>query len=69
MKTLKQILILSFTMIFGMLIIAAFLALPIMLLWNWLMPLLFGLTKITFIQAFGLMFLSGLLFKNTSQSK
>jgi len=56
-------------MIFGMLIIAAFLALPIMLLWNWLMPLLFGLTKITFIQAFGLMFLSGLLFKNTSQSK
>lgn len=35
-------------------------------LWNWLMPLLFGLKQITFWQAFGLLCLSGLLFKSHS---
>jgi hypothetical protein len=31
-------------------------------LWNWLMPSIFGLHAITYWQAFGLMFLSWLLF-------
>lgn len=43
-------------------------ALPLMLLWNWLMPVIFGLTKITFWQSFGLLFLCSILFKNTSIS-
>lgn len=34
----------------------------IMLLWNWLMPELFGLTTITFWQAFGITLLARLIF-------
>lgn len=33
-----------------------------MLLWNWLMPEIFGLTQITFWQALGLLLLSKLIF-------
>lgn len=33
----------------------------VMLLWNWLMPVIFGLTAISFLQALGLMLLSRLL--------
>lgn len=51
---------------FGMLaLIAILLGLPLMLLWNWLMPLIFGLKTITFWQAVGLNVLSGILFKAT----
>ena len=35
----------------------------VMLLWNWLMPTIFGLTTITFWQAWGLVVLAHLLFK------
>jgi hypothetical protein len=34
----------------------------VMMLWNWLMPVLFGLKVITFWQAFGLIVLAKLLF-------
>lgn len=47
-----------------MVAIAAIMSLPVMLLWDWLMPVIFGLPKITWLQAWGLMFLCGLLFKN-----
>ena len=43
-------------------------ALPAMWLWNWLMPAIFGLTEITFWQAWGLLFLCSLLFKSHSSS-
>jgi len=39
---------------------------PLMLLWDWLMPTLFGLPEITFWQACGLQLLATLLFKPTS---
>ena len=39
---------------------------PLMVLWNWLMPTLFGLTEITFWQACGLQLLATILFKPTS---
>lgn len=39
-------------------------ALPVMWLWNALMPDLFGLTEISFLQAWGLSILSSLLFKS-----
>ena len=43
-------------------------ALPVMWLWDWLMPTIFGLKEITLFQAWGLMALCGLLFKdNTSK--
>jgi hypothetical protein len=38
-------------------------ALPVMWLWNWLMPELFRLKEITFLQALGLAALCSLLFK------
>jgi hypothetical protein len=45
-------------------------ALPTMLLWDWLMPELFGLKEVTLFQAWGLNFLCGMLFKShTSTSK
>jgi hypothetical protein len=57
--------------IFGFLIIAIvalLLAWVTMVLWNWLMPDIFGLKLITFWQAFGLNLLTGVLFKNSSSS-
>lgn len=57
---------------FGVLIIAflldLLLAWPFMLLWNWLMPMIFGLTTLTFWQSFGLMLLASFLFKNSGSS-
>lgn len=47
---------------------ALVLGLPLMILWNWLMPMLFGLTKITFWQAIGLNILAGILFGHSSAS-
>jgi len=44
-------------------------ALPTMLLWDWLMPELFGLKEVTLFQAWGLNFLCGLLFKSNNTSK
>ncbi|HDY88414.1 MAG TPA: hypothetical protein ENH82_09940 [bacterium] len=41
-------------------------AIPVWLLWNWLVPTLFGLSKVTLIQAWGLAFLSSILFKSSS---
>jgi hypothetical protein len=51
----------------GMIAIAiVLLGYPLMLLWNWLMPNVFGLPEITFWQAIGLNFLSTILFKPTT---
>lgn len=49
-------------------VIALLLAFPVMLLWNWLMPVIFGLPAISFWQALGLNLLSGFLFKSSSTS-
>ena len=40
----------------------------VMLLWNWLMPTLFGLSEITYWQGCGLSLLAGLLFRNSNTS-
>ena len=42
------------------------LAWPFQILWNWLVPTIFGLGKITFLQAFGLKLLLGLVFGRVS---
>ena len=42
---------------------------PVMVLWNWLMPVLFALPVIDFWQALGVSILFGLLFKSTSTTK
>ena len=41
----------------------AFFGFIVMLLWNWLMPDIFGLKKITYWQAWGLLVLCSILFK------
>lgn len=40
----------------------------VMLLWNWLMPMIFGLMIINYWQAWGLLLLSGMLFRTSSSS-
>lgn len=67
----KVVLVIGAILLFGLLVLGFSLlfAIPTMLLWNWLMPAIFGLTKITFWQAFGINFLSGLLFKSSSSCK
>lgn len=42
---------------------------PTMLLWNWLMPAIFKLPTISFLQACGLMLLSTMLFKTSLTTK
>jgi hypothetical protein len=49
-------------------LIALLSTIPIMLLWNWLMPDLFHLAQIDFWQALGLGVLSGLLFRTSKGS-
>ena len=49
-----------------MALFALLFAYPTMWLWNWLMPSIFGLTKITVWKAFGINLLSTLLFKSSS---
>lgn len=46
-------------------VLAIIFSLPTMWLWNWLMPVLFGLTKITWVQALGINVLSGILFRSS----
>jgi len=43
-------------------VFAGLFSLLVLLLWNWLMPAIFGLTTITYFQAFGLLVLSKILF-------
>ena len=43
-------------------ILVALVSLILQLLWNWLMPVIFGLTEITYWQAVGLLLLSKILF-------
>ena len=47
-------------------ILIVILGYPLMLLWNWLIPELFGLPLITFWQAIGLNLLSTILFRPTT---
>jgi hypothetical protein len=42
------------------------LGLPLQLLWNWLMPIVFNLPTITFWQAMGLNIMASILFKDNS---
>ena len=46
---------------FFVLVFIAVLSLVVMVLWNWLMPMIFGITAITYLQALGLLILSKIL--------
>lgn len=62
MKAFFEALVLLFLALFAAVMFSFLTAWIVMLLWNWLMPVIFGLGAITFWQAFGLMILSGMLF-------
>lgn len=49
-------------------IIALLAAFPVMWLWNYVMPYLFGLREIDFCHALGMAFLCQFLFKSSSSS-
>jgi hypothetical protein len=51
------------------LIMSILFALPTMLLWNYVMPDLFGLKEIDFWESMCLLLLCGFLFKSSSSSK
>ena len=59
--TIGFLLVLVITLVFCLL-----LGLPTMLLWNWLMPPMFGVKKINLLRATGLLCLGGLLFHGSS---
>lgn len=44
-------------------VVALIIAFPVMWVWNWVIPGVFGLIKINFWQAFGINLLCGLLFR------
>ena len=53
---------LRFVMPVGFLVVAAGFSAVVMLLWNWLMPTIFGLSAVGFWQALGLLVLCRILF-------
>ncbi len=55
---------LGFLMGLGILALLFLFGWVVMLLWNWLMPGIFGLTTLSYWQAWGLLILSSLLFKD-----
>lgn len=67
----KLIALVGAAVLFCMLVIAfgLLLAFPTMWLWNGLCPELFGLKPVSLMQAWGLLVLCGLLFKNDTSSK
>ena len=65
MKGIEALLI-----VVGLLILSAILlAIPTMLLWNWLLPHLFNIPPITLYEAVGINILSGILFKSNVNIK
>ena len=54
---------------FIIVIVALLYMLPLYFLWNWLMPNLFGITKITLWQSLGLLLLTGILFRSSTRCK
>ncbi|MDO8622682.1 MAG: hypothetical protein Q7R52_00375 [archaeon] len=58
------------TLVIGVVIaFALLLTIPTWLLWNWLMPIIFGLPKVTILQTLGLLLLVGFLFGSKGGSK
>lgn len=57
------------TVVGVVILVALLLGLPLMILWNLLMPTIFGLPTIGFWQAVGLNFLASILFNKTTTTK
>lgn len=62
-KISEKVLVAALGLILGVLLFCLLAAWPFMLLWNWLMPMIFGLCTLTFWQACGLLVLTSLMFR------
>ena len=58
-----------FAVIGFILVVTLFTAIPVWLLWNWLMPIIFGLPKLTILQAFGINLLCHCLFQSSNNKE
>ena len=67
METFVKLLGLAFLGFLVVIISAFIMGFPIMWLWNWLMPALFGLSKISVWEAIGLNIFCGLLFSPSAK--
>ena len=57
-------------LVLGLLILSSILlAIPTMVLWNYVIPSVFGLTRISLFQAMALNILCGILFKSSASVK
>ena len=65
---LDNFLIGTLVVIGAIVLIGLLLTIPTYFLWNWIMPDVFGMNKITMIQALGITMLSGILFSNKTGS-
>lgn len=52
--------------IFIIILFAIIVSIPTWLLWNWLIPSIFGLREITLLETLGLLLLSGFLLRSSS---
>ena len=57
-----QLVVVGFWMVVIATLFAAAVSIPTWLLWNWLVPDVFGLPSVSLLQAFGLLLLSGFIF-------
>lgn len=68
MSMLWNLLVELFALVSFVALYAVLLALPTMLLWDYVMPIVFSLPKITLFQALGLNLLCGILFRSRTSS-
>ena len=66
--SLGEILSIALLAVFVFFIASLIIAVPVWLLWNGLVPVIFGVTKISLLLAWGISFLANLLFKPGSVS-
>lgn len=69
MKNLEKIFAVAALIIGAIILVAVIITVPLYFLWNWLMPTIFGLNKITLLQVLGLALLSSILFKTNMSKK
>ena len=67
-RSLPQKILLGILFAIGGIALLAVFGLFVMLLWNWLMPDIFGLKQVSYWQAWGLLVLSWILFKGFGAS-
>jgi len=68
MEKFFEVILVVVTVLVIILFFGLIMALPIMLLWNWLMPKIFHLTEINLYQAFGLFLLGNMLTGGTMKT-